>query len=83
MTRVEISKARKLKKKDFNRNYLKKYCKFLGYTTLVILGAIAWIHLLVGAVNQQANKVNLIMNNEYIEPDFQDSWKTKKPARQR
>lgn len=75
MTRVEISKARKLKKKDFNRNYLKKYCKFLGYTTLVILGAIAWIHLLVGAVNQQANKVNLIMNNEYIEPDFMDSWK--------
>ena len=75
MTRVEISKARKLKRKDFNRNFLKKYCKFLGYTTLVILGAIAWIHLLVGAVNQQANKVNLIMNNEYIEPDFQDTWK--------
>lgn len=75
MTRVEISKARKLKKQDFNRTYLKKYCKFLGYTTLVVLGAIAWIHLLVGAVNQHANKVNLIMNNEYIEPDFMDSWK--------
>lgn len=60
MTRVEISKARKLKKKDFNRNYLKKYCKFLGCTTLVILGAIAWIHLLVGAVNQHADKVDAI-----------------------
>lgn len=60
MTRVEISKARKLKKKDFNRNYFKKYCKFLGYTTLVILGAIVWIHLLVGAVNQHADKVDSI-----------------------
>lgn len=60
MTRVEISKARKLKRKDFNRNYLKKYCKFLGYTTLAILGAIVWIHLLVGAVNQHADKVDAI-----------------------
>lgn len=60
MTRVEISKTRKLKKQDFNRNFLKKYCKFLGYTTLVILGVIAWIHLLVGAVNQHADKVDSI-----------------------
>lgn len=60
MTRVEISKARKLKKQDFNRNFLKKYCKFLGYTILAILGAIAWIHLLVGAVNQHADKVDAI-----------------------
>ena len=60
MTRVEISKARKLKKQNFNRNFIKKYCKFLGYTTLVILGAIAWIHFLVGAVNQHADTVDAI-----------------------
>lgn len=60
MTRVEILKAKKLKKKDFNKTFIKKYCKFLGYTTLVILGAIAWIHLLVGAVNQHADKVDAI-----------------------
>lgn len=60
MTRVEISKARKLKKQNFNRNFLKKYCKVLGYTAFVILGAIAWIHLLVGAVNQHADKVDAI-----------------------
>ena len=60
MTRVEISNARKLKKKDFNRTFIKKNCKFLGYTTLVILGAIAWIHLLVGAFNQHADKVDAI-----------------------
>ena len=60
MTRVEISKARKLKKKDFNRTFIKKYCKFLGYIALVTLGAIAWIHLLVGAVNQHADKVDAI-----------------------
>lgn len=60
MTRVEISKARKLKKKDFNRTFIKKYCKFLGYTAFVILGAIAWIYLLVGAVNQHVDKVDAI-----------------------
>ena len=60
MTRVEISKARKLKKKDFNKTFIKKYCKLLGYTTLVILGAISWIYLLVGAVNQHADKVDAI-----------------------
>ena len=60
MTRVEITKAKKLKKKDFNKTFIKKYCKFLGYTTLVILGVIAWIYLLVGAVNQHADKVDAI-----------------------
>lgn len=60
MTRVEITKAKKLKKKDFNKTFIKKYCKFLCYTTLVILGAIAWIYLLVGAVNQHADKVDAI-----------------------
>ena len=60
MTRVEITKAKKLKKKDFNKTFIKKYCKFLGYTSLVILGAIAWIYLLVGAVNQHADKVDAI-----------------------
>ena len=56
MTWVEISKERKLKKQDFNRSYLKKYCEFLGYTNLVILWAIEWIHLLVGAINEYAEK---------------------------
>lgn len=37
------------------------------------------IVLLVGkAVEQHENKVNLIRSGQYVEPDFQDTWKTKK-----
>lgn len=57
MTRTE---SRKMKRKEFNKNFTKQYFKFLGYTALIILGAIAWIYLLVGAVNQHADKVDAI-----------------------
>ena len=37
------------------------------------------IVLLVGkAVEQHETKVNLIRSGQYVEPDFQDTWKTKK-----
>jgi ATP-dependent Zn protease len=64
MTRVEISKARKLKKKDFNRTYLKKYCKFLGYTTLIAVGMIVFLHLWVGAANQNYDRLEQIRKND-------------------
>lgn len=36
------------------------------------------IVLLVGeASHQHINKVNLMREDKYIEPDFQDTWKTK------
>ena len=36
------------------------------------------IVLLVGkAVEQHETKVNLIRSGQYVEPDFQDSWKNK------
>ena len=57
MTRTE---SRKMKRREFNKNFIKQYFKFLGYTALAILGSIAWIHLLVGAVNQHADKVDAI-----------------------
>lgn len=57
MTRTE---SRKMRRREFNKNFIKQYFKFLGYTALAILGAIAWIHLLVGAVNQHADKVDAI-----------------------
>ena len=40
------------------------------------------IVLLVGEANHQhTNKVNLMREDKYIEPDFQDTWKTKKPMK--
>ena len=36
------------------------------------------IVLLIGeASHQHINKVNLMREDKYIEPDFQDTWKTK------
>lgn len=52
----------------------------LGWYILAfgIIIAMMSIVLLVGkAVEQHESKVNLIMNNEYIEPDFQDTWNKK------
>lgn len=52
----------------------------LGWYILAfgIIIAMISIVLLVGkAVEQHETKVNLIMNNEYIEPDFQETWNKK------
>lgn len=64
MTRTE---SRKMKRKEFNRNFIKLYFKFLGYTTLTTVGMIAFLHLWVGASNQAHDKYNLIRNNNYTE----------------
>ena len=64
MSRVEISRKRKLKRKafwkEFNKNFIKKYLKFLGFSALAIVGIIAFMHLWVGAVNQNIDKVHAI-----------------------
>lgn len=64
MSRVEISITKKLKRKafwkEFNKNFIKKYFKFLGFSTLAIIGIIAFMHLWVGAVNQHMDKVDAI-----------------------
>lgn len=64
MSRVEISRTRKLKRKafwkEFNKNFIKKYLKFLGFSTLAIIGIITFMNLWVGAVNQHLDKVDAI-----------------------
>ena len=64
MSRVEISRTRKLKRKvfwkEFNKNFIKKYLKFLGLSSLAIIGLITFMHLWVGAVNQHMDKVDAI-----------------------
>ena len=63
--------SRTLKRKtcwrEFNRNFIKLYFKFLGYTTLTVVGMIAFLHLWVGASNQAHDKYNSIRDNNYTE----------------
>lgn len=69
MDKVEMSRTlrRKTYWREFNRNFIKQYFKFLGYAALIVVGMIAFLHLWVGASNQAHDKYNLIRNNNYTE----------------
>lgn len=77
---------RRLKNTVPFKKFLAWYIKWLGIAFGCVSAYLAialMVMLFVGEANhQQTKKVNLIMNNEYIEPDFQDSWKTKKSMKQ-
>lgn len=61
MTRTEF---RKMKRKEFNRNFIKQYLKFLSYLGLALIGVIAFMHLWVGAANQNYNRLEYIRKND-------------------
>ena len=61
MTRTE---ARKMKRKEFNRNFIKQYLKFLSYVGLALIGVIAFMHLWVGAANQNYNRLEQIRKKD-------------------
>ena len=73
MTRTE---SRKMKRKEFNRNFIKLYFKFLGYTTLTTVGMIAFLHLWVGAANQNYNRLEYIRKNDpfYVKSNWKYVW---------
>ena len=68
------------------KKFLAWYLKGLGITGVSIIAILAtalMVLLYLGEANHQhTNKVNLMINNKYVEPDFQDSWVTKKPMKQ-
>lgn len=61
MTRTE---SRKMKRREFNRNFIKQYLKFLSYVGLALIGVIAFMHLWVGAANQNYNRLEYIRKND-------------------
>ena len=63
------------------KKFLVWYLKGLGIT-FGCIGAILMIALMVllfvgKAVEQHETKVNLIRSGQYVEPDFQDTWKVR------
>ena len=78
---------RRLKNTVPFKKFLAWYLKWLGIT-FGCIGAFLLIALMVlsfigKAVEQHGSKVNLIRSGQYVEPDFQETWNKKKPARQR
>jgi ATP-dependent Zn protease len=68
MTRVEISRTKRLQRKkfwkEFNKNFIKKYLKFLSYLGLATVGIIAFMHLWVGATNQNYDHLEQVRKND-------------------
>lgn len=72
---------RRLKNTVPFKKFLAWYSKWLGIT-FGCIGALLimtfMVLLFVGkAVEQHGTKVNLIRSGQYVEPDFQNTWKTK------
>ena len=69
MDKVEMSRTlrRKTYWREFNRNFIKQYFKFLGYAALIAFGIIVFLHLWVGASNQAYDKYNSIRDDNYTE----------------
>jgi hypothetical protein len=77
MSRLAQTQLKKQKRKEFNRRFLKKYAFFLAVAGLIIAMMLGIALTVSKAVLQQEEKVNLIQNGKYIEPDFMDTWKVK------
>lgn len=77
MSRLAQTQLKKQKRKEFNRQFLKKYAFFLAVAGIVIAMMLGIALTVSKAVLQQEAKVKLIQNGQYIEPDFMDTWKVK------
>lgn len=75
---------RRLKNTVPFKKFLAWYLKWLGITFVCVSAYLliaTMVLLLVGEANHQhTNKVNRMINDEYVEPDFQDSWNKKASA---
>lgn len=64
--------------------FLSWYLKGLGIAGVSIIAILVMsitVLLYVGEANHQhTNTVDLMRNDKYIEPDFQDTWKVKKAS---
>ena len=66
------------------KKFLSWYFKGLGIVGVSIIAILATaitVLLYIGEANHQhTNKVNLMREDKYIEPDFQDTWNKKASA---
>ena len=72
---------RRLKNTVPFKKFLAWYLKWLGIVSVCIVAILTidlMVLLYVGEANHQhTKKVNLIREDKYIEPDFQDTWNKK------
>lgn len=63
MTRREY---RKYKLNNFNKWFLIRFTQIFAYSAALVVIALLWVYILIGASNQHYEKVQLIQTNQYV-----------------
>lgn len=63
MTRKEY---RRNKLNTFNKWFLIRFAQVFAYFSALIVIALLWVYILIGASNQHYEKLQLIQTNQYV-----------------
>lgn len=63
MTRREY---RRVKRNNFNKWFLIRFAQAFAYFTALVVIALLWIFILIGASNQHYEKLQLIQSGQYV-----------------
>lgn len=63
MTRKEY---RRVKQNNFNKWFLIRFAQIFAYSAALVVIALLWIYILIGASNQHYEKVQLIQTSQYV-----------------
>ncbi|MBF1117804.1 MAG: hypothetical protein HXL58_03020 [Solobacterium sp.] len=70
MSRLAQTQLKKQKRKEFNKQFLKKYAFFLAIAGFVIAMMLGVALTVSKAVENHENTVDLIRNHQYVDVDF-------------
>ena len=70
MSRLAQTQLKKQKRKEFNKQFLKKYVFFLAVAGLVVAMMLGIALTVSKAVENHENTVDLIRNHQYVDVDF-------------
>ena len=70
MSRLAQTQLKKQKRKEFNKQFLKKYAFFLAVAGLIIAMMLGIALTVSKAVENHENTVDLIRNHQYVDVDF-------------
>ncbi len=70
MSRLAQTQLKKQKRKEFNKQFLKKYAFFLAVAGIVIAMMLGIALTVSKAVENHENTVDLIRNHQYVDVDF-------------
>lgn len=63
MTRREY---RRVKRNNFNKWFLIRFAQAFAYFTALVVIALLWLFILIGASNQHYEKLQLIQSGQYV-----------------